>query len=435
MNDAQPMTPNNSLATTTSWFRTAAPYIHAHRGATFVIAFDGETIANKGFEPLLHDIAILNSLGIKLVLVYGARPQIEAQCAEQGVEVHYHRGLRITDDDSLKVAKAVIGKLRLDIESKLSFGLPHTPMADARIRCTSGNLVTARPAGIIDGVDLGHTGEVRRVDTDGINQQLTLGNIVLLPPLGYSLTGEMFNLSAEAIATAVAVALKADKLIFVGPSNQALPRELTLAQARQHLDEHPSIEASVKACEAGVQRVHLLDRDQDGALLQELFSRDGAGTLLSATSFETTRQATIDDVAGILELLQPLEANGTLVKRSRELLEREIEHFTVMERDGTVVACAALYNYPDNQMAELACLAVSAGYQSKGRGKQLLASIEQSALQAGVKAMYVLTTQTAHWFLEQGFKAADIADLPVEKQALYNYQRNSRVFRKQLPSA
>jgi amino-acid N-acetyltransferase len=245
----------------------------------------------------------------------------------------------------------------------------------------------------------------------------------------------MFNLSAEAIATAVAVALKADKLIFVGPSNQALPRELTLTQARQHLDEHPSIEASVKACEAGVQRVHLLDRDQDGALLQELFSRDGAGTLLSATSFETTRQATIDDVAGILELLQPLEANGTLVKRSRELLEREIEHFTVMERDGTVVACAALYNYPDNQVAELACLAVSAGYQSKGRGKQLLASIEKSALQAGIKALYVLTTQTAHWFLEQGFKAADIADLPVEKQALYNYQRNSRVFRKPLVSA
>mgnify|MGYP000185651532 CR=1 FL=1 len=435
MNNAPPLNPENNLATTTSWFRTAAPYIHAHRGATFVIAFDGETIASDGFAPLLHDIAILNSLGIKLVLIYGARPQIEAQCAAQNIEVHYHNGLRITDDASMEAAKAVIGKLRLDIESQLSFGLPHTPMADARIRCTSGNLVTARPAGILDGVDLGHTGEVRRVDTDGINQQLGMGNIVLLPPLGYSLTGEMFNLSAEAIATAVAVTLKADKLIFVGPSNQALPRELTLTQARQHLDEHPSIEASVKACEAGVQRVHLLDRDQDGALLQELFSRDGAGTLLSATSFETTRQATIDDVAGILELLQPLEANGTLVKRSRELLEREIEHFTVMERDGTVVACAALYNYPDNQVAELACLAVSAGYQSKGRGKQLLASIERSALQAGIKALYVLTTQTAHWFLEQGFKAADIADLPVEKQALYNYQRNSRVFRKPLVSA
>lgn len=426
------MNPQNSLATTTSWFRTAAPYIHAHRGATFVIAFDGETIANKGFEPLLHDIAILNSLGIKLVLVYGARPQIEAQCAEQGIDVHYHNGLRITDDNSLKIAKAVIGKLRLDIESKLSFGLPHTPMADARVRCTSGNLVTARPAGILDGVDLGHTGEVRRVDTDGINQQLELGNIVLLPPLGYSLTGEMFNLSAEAIATAVAVALKADKLIFIGPGNRDLPRELTVPEARQNLDAHPSIAAAVSACDNGVQRVHLLDREHDGALLQELFSRDGAGTLLTATSFETTREATIDDVAGILELLQPLEADGTLVKRSRELLEREITHFTVMERDGTVVACAALYTYPENKMAELACLAVSGSYQSKGRGQQLLASLEKTALNAGVESLYVLTTRTAHWFLEHGFKPAEIQDLPVAKQALYNYQRNSRVFRKSL---
>lgn len=432
MNNAPSLNNHLNLATTTSWFRAAAPYIHAHRGATFVIAFDGETIDSAGFDPLLHDIAILSSLGIKLALVYGARPQIEAQCELQDIPVHYHCGLRITDDASLKVAKAVIGKLRLDIESKLSFGLPHTPMADARVRCTSGNLVTARPAGILDGVDLGHTGEVRRIDTDGINQQLGLGNIVLLPPLGYSLTGEVFNLPAEAIATAVAVSLQADKLIFIGHSNRDLPRELTLQQAREKLTAHPSIGAAIRACESGVKRVHLLDRAQDGALLQELFSRDGAGTLLTATSFETTRQATIEDVGGILELLQPLEANGTLVKRSRELLEREIDHFTVMERDGTVVACAALYPYPENAMAELACLAVSNSYQSKGRGKQLLASLEQTASNAGLTALYVLTTQTAHWFLEHGFKPAEIADLPVSKQALYNYQRNSRVFRKTL---
>lgn len=434
MNDATSMTNHHSLATTTSWFRTAAPYIHAHRGATFVIAFDGETIDSTGFDPLLHDIAILSSLGIKLVLVYGARPQIEAQCEQQQIAVHYHRGLRITDDASLKIAKAVIGKLRLEIESRLSFGLPHTPMADARIRCTSGNLVTARPAGILDGIDLGHTGEVRRIDTDGINQQLSLGNIVLLPPLGYSLTGEVFNLSSEAIATAVATALNADKLIFIGHSNRDLPRELTLSQARENLSAHPSIAAAVNACQSGVKRVHLLDRALDGALLQELFSRDGAGTLLTATSFETTRQATIEDVGGILELLQPLEDNGTLVKRSRELLEREIDHFTVMERDGTVVACAALYPYPENNMAELACMAVSDSYRSQGRGEQLLASLEYSAQQAGIHSLYVLTTQTAHWFLEHGFKPAEIGDLPVSKQALYNYQRNSRVFHKRLDS-
>ncbi|WP_289281416.1 MULTISPECIES: amino-acid N-acetyltransferase [unclassified Methylophaga] len=432
MNDTvKPVTPQN-LATTTSWFRTAAPYIHSHRGATFVIAFDGETIDSQEFEPLLHDISILNSLGIKLVLVYGARPQIEASCIEQNIPVRYHNGLRVTDDISLVIAKAAIGKLRLDIESKLSFGLPHTPMADARIRCISGNLVIARPAGIIDGVDLGHTGEVRRIDAEGINQQLGLGNIVLLPPLGYSLTGESFNVSAESIATEVATALRADKLIFIGHSNKTMPRELTVNEAEKALSSHPSLHAAVKACKAGVTRVHILDRAINGVLLQELFSRDGAGTLVTSTSFETTRQATIDDVGGILELIQPLEEKGVVVKRSRELLEREIDHFTVMERDGSVVACAALYPYPDNDMAELACLAVSNQYQSHGRGQQLLGVLEQSAKAQGINNLCVLTTQTAHWFLEHGFKPAEIADLPVAKQALYNYQRKSRVFRKEL---
>jgi len=432
MIDNKPSSLQHNSATTTSWFRRAAPYIHSHRGATFVIAFDGETVDSQGFDPLLHDIAILSSLGIKLILVFGARPQIEASCEQQHVPVKYHKGLRITDENSLAIAKAAIGKIRLDIESKLSSGLPHTPMADARIRCISGNLVIARPAGIIDGVDLGHTGKIRRIDSDGINQQLSMGNIVLLPPLGYSLTGESFNVSAESIATAVATALKTDKLIFIGPSNQTLAKELTVTEAKASITAHPSLPAAIDACESGVERVHLLDRAIDGGLLQELFSRDGAGTLVTATSFETIRQASIDDVGGILELIQPLEEKGIVVKRSRELLEQEIEHFTVMERDGSVIACAALYPYPENEMAELACLAVSEHYQSSGRGKQLLSTIEKTGKSQGIKSFYVLTTQTAHWFLEHGFAAAELADLPIQKQAMYNFQRNSRVYRKQL---
>jgi amino-acid N-acetyltransferase len=424
---------SSNSATTTSWFRTAAPYIHAHRGATFVIAFDGETIETPGFDNLVHDLALLSSLGIKLVLVYGARPQIEQQCHNQKVAVHYHQGLRITDHASLKIAKSVMGKLRINIEAKLSFGLPHTPMAHARIRCTSGNLITARPVGIRDGVDFGHTGEVRRVDIQGINEQLALGNMVLLPPLGYSPTGEIFNLAAEDIATAVATALTADKLIFIGEHNHGLPRELTVEQAEQvSLEAAASypFNAAIRACKSGVKRVHLLDRTQDGALLQELFSRDGAGTLITAKSFETIRQATIDDVGGILDLIQPLEQNGTLVKRSRDLLEVEIGHFTVMERDGSVVACAALYPYLNSDVAELACLAVAKDYQSLGRGDQLLSAIELRATNLGLNTLCVLTTQTAHWFIEHGFSDAEISDLPMEKQALYNYQRNAKVFKK-----
>lgn len=419
-------------ATTTSWFRDAAPYIHAHAGSTFVVAFDGETIASAGIDNLIHDLAILNSLGIRLVLVFGARHQIENSCREAGVAVHYHEGLRITDEASLTIARRVIGELRIDIESRLSFGLPHTPMADARIRCVSGNLVNARPAGIRDGVDLGHTGEVRRVDQQAIKQHLDNHNMVLLPPLGYSLTGEIFNLSAEAIATATAISLSADKLIFIGERSADLPRELTIHQAQQQIALHDLLPSAIDACLGGVQRVHLINRDSDGALLQELFSRDGAGTLISATSFETTRQATIEDVVGILELIEPLEANGSLVKRSRDQLEREISHFTVMERDGTVVACAALYPYPANQMAELACLAVSPDYQDAGRGQTLLNTVEKQAIELGCDSLYVLTTQTTHWFFEHGFQASEIADLPVEKQAMYNYQRKARVFRKKL---
>ena len=423
----------SNSATTTSWFRAAAPYIHAHRGASFVIAIDGETIETTGFDNLIHDLALLNSLGIKLVLVYGARPQIEQQCQSHKIEVRYHQGLRITDDASLKIAKSVMGKLHINIEAKLSFGLPHTPMAHARIRCASGNLITARPLGIRDGIDFGHTGHVRRVDIEGINNQLALGNIVILPPLGYSPTGEIFNLSAEDIATAVATALTADKLIFIGESNSGLPRELTVEQAEQAVhtsSSPPSLNAAIQACKSGVKRVHILDRSLDGALLQELFSRDGAGTLITAKSFETIRQATIDDVGGILDLIQPLEQNGTLVKRSRELLEVEIGHFTVMERDGTVVACAALYPYPQSDVAELACLAVAKTYQNLGRGDQLLSVIEKQALALGLNGLCVLTTQTAHWFIERGFSDAKISDLPIEKQALYNYQRNAKVFRK-----
>lgn len=416
------------FATTTSWFRAAAPYIHAHGGATFVIAMEGETLAADNFINLIHDLAILNSLKIRLVLVFGARPQIEAQCEQQQIPVHYHQGLRITDDASLVVARAVIGELRIQLEAKLSFGLPHTPMADARIRCVSGNWVTARPAGIIDGVDLGHTGEVRRVDSEAIHQQLAQGNLVILSPLGYSLTGEIFNLSAEAIATAVATSLQADKLIFIGHSNAGLPRELTVQQADDY--SHPALAAAKMACVSGVSRVHLLDRDKDGALLQELFSRDGAGTLISATSFETIRQASIDDVGGILELLAPLEANGTLVKRSRELLEREISYFTVMERDGTAIACAALYPYAENAMAELACLAVDPHYRNTGRARQLLTALEKQAHEKQLNCLYVLTTQTAHWFIENGFTVSDLASLPVARQAMYNYQRNSSVFKK-----
>ena len=424
------MTRNNIA--TTDWFRAAAPYIHAHRNSTFVIAFDGTTIASSSFNSLIQDLALLSSLGIRLVLAFGARPQIEQECKANNIPVNYHQGLRVTDSASLKIAKAEIGRLRLDIEAKLSFSLPHTPMADAQIRCTSGNLVTAQPVGIKDGIDLQHTGKVRRIDVQGIEQQLQQGNLVLLPPLGFSPTGEIFNLSSRAIATETAIELAADKLIIIGKDYSGLAHELTTKQANDKLSEQATIKSAIKALDNGVKRVHLLDREMDGALLQELFSRDGSGTLITPAPFEATREATIDDVGGILAIIRPLEQQGTLVKRSVDLLEMEINHFTVLERDGRIVGCAALYPYKDSKAAELACLAVIRDYQDLGRGKQLLATLEEQAKSAGLDSLYVLTTQTTHWFIEHGFVPAEINDLPVEKLQLYNYQRNSKVLKKTL---
>ncbi len=422
----------NNIATVTSWFRTAAPYIHAHRGASFVIAFDGETISNNRFDSLVHDFVLLNSLGIKLVLAFDVNKQIDAQSIIDNVDINYHDGVRITDTNSLNIARSTIGQLRLDIETKLSFGLPYTPMAEAQVRCTSGNFVTARPVGIKDGIDFGYTGEVRRVDTQGINEQLSLGNVVLLPPMGFSPTGDFFNLSYQAIASKVAIALAADKLIFIGEHCDLLEREMEVEQAEMIKNIHSTLATAVETCKSGVARVHLLDREQDGALIQELFSRDGAGTLITSNLFETVRQAIIDDVGGIIELIEPLETSCILVRRSRDHLEMEIDHFTVMERDGLVVACAALYAYPGNQIGELACLAVSKDYQDLGRGKKLLSVIEQQARSMNLSELCVLTTQTAHWFIEHGFQQAGIADLPIERQKFYNYQRSAKVFIKKL---
>lgn len=427
------------------WFRNAAPYIHAHRGRTFIIAFTGETLQGPNFPHLIHDVALLGSLGIQLVLVHGARPQIEAALAQRGLNLRYVNGLRVTDDAALACVKEAVGSVRVEIEALLSMGLPNSPMAGAQIRVAAGNFITARPLGVRDGVDYRHTGEVRKVDIKGIRQRLNDGAIVLLSPLGYSPTGEIFNLSAEEVATASAIALGADKLIFLSPGLPAiapspLPRELTPDEAEQLLgptSELPHelayhLQSAIQACRSSVPRVHIIDQYLDGALLMELFSRDGIGTLVTTIAFEDTRRATIEDVGGILELIAPLEAQGVLVRRSRERLEMEIHHFTVMERDGAIIGCAALYPFPGEKIGELACLVVDPDYRHSGRATALLSGIEKTAKQQGLDRLCVLTTQTAHWFQERGFEPASLEALPENKRVLYNYRRNSKAFIKRL---
>jgi amino-acid N-acetyltransferase len=437
---------NNSYDGFVDWFRGSSPYIHAHRGRTFVISFGGEAVMDTSFANLVHDIALLHGLGIRLVLVHGARPQIEERLQTRGVKIEYIDGLRVTDDAALTCVKEAAGSVRVEIEALLSMGLANSPMAGVRIQAASGNFVTAKPIGVRNGIDYCHTGEVRRVDAAGLEQRLQAGAIAIIPPLGYSPTGEVFNLSAADVATSVAVALGADKLIAlveargVTDSHNKLvtnivPKQVDeLLQRRKKLpqDLRQHLKAAVDACRSGVKRVHILDRRQDGALLKELFTRDGIGTLITAEPYEETRTARIDDVGGLLELIEPLEKTGVLVRRSRELLETEIEGFTLMERDGMAIACAALYPYPNESMAELACVVVHPDYRGCDRGERLLAYMENKARQQNIDKLFILTTQTAHWFMERGFVQADLHDLPMRKLELYNYRRNSKVFIKKI---
>ena len=429
------------------WFRDSAPYINAHRGETFVIQFGGEAVSDPTFPNLVHDLALLDSLGVKLVIVHGARPQIEAGLQAEQLAPQYQQGLRVTDQISMEVVKRAAGHVRFEIEALLSMGLANSPMAGARIRTTSGNFVLAKPMGIRDGIDYLHTGEIRRVDAQSINQHLALGEVVIISPVGFSPTGEMFNLAAEDVATAIAIELRASKLLLLvesgGLTHSAggLIRQLTLEQAKRQLSERRKTEDddsyqhlfnAIHACRNGVRRTQIIDRRVDGALISELFTRDGIGTMVSADLYDDTRNATIDDVGGVLELIQPLEEDGTLVRRSREKLETEIDRFMVMERDGAVIACAALYPLGDHGDVELACVAVHAEYRNAGRGERLMETLERQARASGAIRLFVLTTRTTHWFRDFGFESTSVDSLPGDRQALYNYQRGSKVLVKLL---
>lgn len=429
--------------------RGCAPYVHAHNGRVFVIAFGGEAAERADFDQLVYDVALLHSLGVKLVLVHGVRPQIDARLKARGLEPRFVDGMRVTDRAALDCVKDAAGSLRMDIEARLSTSLASSPMGGARIRVASGNWIIARPVGVRGGTDHQFTGEVRRVDIDSIRQVLDQDRIALLSPIGYSPTGEIFNLRAEDVATAAATALGADKLVFITPTNPdqwrlaedtgdagQLPQaegEKLLASGAQLTElDRTYLKAALAATRGGVKRVHLVGH-QDGALLRELYTRDGVGLMLySDPDYEAMRDATIEDVGGVVNLIQPLEQQGVLVPRSREQLELDITQFNVIVRDGLVIACAALFPFPQNQMGELACVAVHPDYQRAGRAGVLLKRVEAEARQLGLKKLFSLTTHTPHWFIEHGFRRAGVEELPMQKQRLYNYQRNSLVLIKDL---
>ncbi len=419
------------------FFHEAAPYIHNHRDKTFVIAISGEVIAHPRFTNILKDISILTSLGVRVILVHGARPQLNHQLIQLQHKIEVVNDLRITDPVTLQAAIEVIGTIRITLENKLTQILNTPPIVNNETGVISGNLITAKPLGVIKGVDYKHTGEVRKINTALVHALLDNKNLVLLSPLGFSPTGETYNLRYEQVASFTAKAMKAEKLIFLHAEALGLPQQTERNGLDQLIAEHPGkhIYRDIRdALDHQVQRVHLIHATIKGGLLLELYTRDGVGALFSANRYEDIHPATIEHVTGILELIQPLEKKGVLIKRSREQLELEIDNFSVIERDQKIIGCAACYPIAETRTGELACLAIHPDYHGQQRGDTLLNYIEEQAQQAGLSELLVLTTQTTDWFQERGFKPGSVDDLPAVKKALYNYQRKSHILLKSLTS-
>ncbi|MDH3209073.1 MAG: amino-acid N-acetyltransferase [Burkholderiaceae bacterium] len=434
------------------WFRSVAPYIHAYRGKTFVVAIAGELISAGKLSLFVQDMAILHAMGIKLVLVHGFRPQVNEQLHAKGHISKFSHGLRITDPVALDCAQEAAGQLRFEIEASFSQGLPNTPMANATVRLVSGNFLTAQPVGIVDGVDFLQSGQVRKVDASTMRRLIDIGAVVLLSPFGFSPTGEAFNLTMEDVATSTAIALQADKLLFLTEvrgvrENLADPEspidtELALADAERLLASLPNptqptdtafyLQHCIRACHGGVERSHILPFAIDGALLMEIFTHDGIGTMVVDEKLESLREATADDIGGILQLIEPFELDGTLVKRDRTEIERDIGHYIVIEHDGVIFGCASLYPYPEARTAEIAALTVSPQVQSQGDGERLLKRIEQRARAMTLDSIFVLTTRTMHWFIKRGFAQVGPDFLPEARKRKYNWDRRSQILVKKL---
>ncbi len=424
------------------WFRGAAPYIKAHRKKTMVIMISDEVIYSDRFIGLVHDIALLNHLGIKLVILHGSRNSIDKHLAANRLQPRFHNNIRITDSETMPFVVQAIKEVKTYFESQLSMGLPNTPMSGSEISLIGGNFVIGMPLGVIDGVDMQHSGKVRAIKHEAIKELLALNHVVLLSNLGYSRTGEVFNLPTEELAGEVARALKADKLVFVQrerADKDSLASTLSTNQCEELLanaatpeDLKSLLQQAILAIQAQVKRVHIIDQQVDGGLLLELFTRDGYGIMVTNLFYEGSRAANIDDIGGILGLIEPLEASGVLVVRSREQMELEIRHFQVIEKDGMIIACIACIPDQAENLAEVACLAVHDDYQRSGLGNQLLQAVELQALKNGIAQLYTLTTRSSHWFIEHGFNEAADFTLPAAKRESYNPERGSKILTKSI---
>ncbi len=430
-------TPNTVLPHFVGAFREATPYIHYLKDKTIVLAISSSIIKSPVFAALAQDINLLASLGVRLVLVHGVRQYVNDLMTEAGLGIQYHAGRRITDAITLEKAKQACGIVRFNVESALALGMPHTPSGNIRLRITSGNFLLAKPLGVIDGVDMHYAGRVRKVDQTGITSLLDMGSVVLISPLANSLSGYSYNLALEEVAADIAIALKAEKLVFINQEKGVLAKDGTIISTltTNEIEElQTSIPQSIsitrilsairKALYHDVTRAHLISGAADGALFKELFTRDGFGTSFAKSSFLKVEKAHAEDIPDIIRLIRPLEEKGILVPRSIAYLENHIHEFSLLKNDQQICGCVALKPYPKNNCAELACLVVSPTIQASGSGEILLDYVLKNARSQQLDNVFCLSTQTGDWFTERGFIHADTDVLP--KERLEEYQENKR---------
>lgn len=432
-------------------FRTSSPYIHAYHGLTFVIHIPGALLDEDLFEPLMQDIALMRAIGIKPVLVLGPRAQIDRRLAAECIPSQMVDGMRVTDAKTLQIIKEAAGGMRFEVEGVLARGVVNMPSA-SRVSVVSGSFFSAQPVGILGGTDFGYTGRVRRIDTEAIERRLSQGDIIVLPNVGFSPSGQLFNCASEAVAGACARQLRAEKLIFLAAGDAIVDARngrpvpnLTFATAAKFVEDNAgklpagfrmAVEQCVGALRDGVRRTHILNRRINGVLLMEVFHRDGIGLMISSDEYEGIRPAAVRDVRGMLEIITPLVRKGVLRRRERAAIERSIADYFVVERDGMIIACLSLCVAPgDSEWAELGCFAVHAAYRKLGKGDAMMGFVERVAYARGVRNLFILSTQSFHFFMERGFDEIGVDDLPPGKQAHYDMERKPKIFRLLLKDA
>jgi amino-acid N-acetyltransferase len=414
-------------------------YVPHFRDKTFVVALDGAVVADDNFANLLLDIAVLRSLRIGVVLVHGAGRQIERLAQATGQTPSNLDGTGVTDAPTLELALTAANRVTHEIL---------TGLTTVDLRGAAVNALVAHPAGILQGVDQQFTGRVERVDVGLLQSLLERDVVPVLPPLGWDGEGHTYRLNSDVAAAEVAIGLRAVKLIYLaaesGIEREGEPvRQLSVDEAELFLRQHGGLVSggvrsklaqAVRAAQAVVPRVHILDGRIDEGLLAEIFSFQGVGTLVYANEYQSIRPAQKKDVRAIHALIQQGVRAEELLDRSRSEIERQISDFYVFEVDRSPVGCVALHVYPDSSQAEVACLFVAEPFTNQGIGRRLLRYVEGVARGLGVEQLFCLSTQAFNFFCHKGgFVAATAEVLPPPRRDRYERSgRRSQVLVKSL---